>query len=407
MVNSIDVKKFTSGVSSIIILCVFLYPPVIWAYTQLNLAIRIVQIFLGIMIFLVYVMDKIKEFKCGEFKSKFIIMLIIYYIYLFIVTYINDGRIVNLCSQAMQFVIFCMYLELVIKYNLNTIYSKCFWILYLNVSINLLTLIFLKNGVYSTVYFDNNYFLGYDNQHINYFLPLMILNIMRYKSYKKDKILTIIVISIVILSTFIIKSGMTTIMVLGLSIFSLLIIYDNNKFSKFLINNRFFNYFYLLSFDILLNIGIVTFNIQKYFSFIIEKILNKSVTLSNRIYIWESTINLIRTKPIFGRGMQEYSQRALMMGFGENSPAGLHSHNRFLEVLYSGGLVLFSFFVYILIYIGSFLEEFKDSIQTKIIVLGLIIYLFGMITEFYSYSIFFWGLMLMAEKIEYLVPKEK
>lgn len=405
---AIDIKKFTSGVPAIIILIVFLYPPVIWNFYNINLMIRIMQISLGILISFIYISDFLKDYKKNRIKPSIIIIaLVVYYLYLGTVTFINNGRFINTMALGMQFVFFCMYLDLVIRHNLNTIYTTCFNILQSYLIINLISVIIMPNGLYMTEYFSNNYFLGYDNQNINFILPTMMLALLRHLKYKENKKQTIIIMIISMLTAVIIWSSMTIIMVFGFCLFSAMIIFDKNKFLQKIFNSKLMNYFVLLGTNMALCIGIVFFNIQKYFSFIIEFVLRKSTNLSNRTYIWEKTIYYIKERFIFGHGTEEYNIKAVKMGFGESSPAGLHSHNRFLEVTYTGGIILLAIYLFMLIYIGFKLNKHKNKVVTKVLAFGLFIYLFGMITEFYAYSIFLWGFIIMAERIKYFVQNDE
>lgn len=405
---TIDIKKFTSGVPAIIILIVFLYPPVIWNFPNVNSMIRMIQFSLGVLITFVYFSEFIMNYKKSKTKvSIIIIALIVYYLYLGTVTFINNGRFIATMALGMQFVLFCMYLDLVIKHNINTIYTTCFNILQAYLIINFIAIIIMPNGLYKTEYFSNNYFLGYDNQNINFILPTMVLALLRHLKFKENKKQTIIIMIISMLTAVIIWSSMTIIMVFGFCLFSAMIIFDKNEFLQKIFNSKLMNYFVLLGTNIALCIGIVFFNIQKYFSFIIETVLRKSTSLSSRTYIWEKTIDYIGKRFIFGYGTEEYHVKAVKMGFEESSSAGLHSHNRFLEVTYTGGIILLAIYLFMLIYIGFKLNKYKNDAVTKVLAFSLFIYLFGMITEFYTYSIFLWGFMIMAERIKYFVQNNE
>ncbi|OBR89893.1 hypothetical protein CLRAG_38700 [Clostridium ragsdalei P11] len=106
-------------------------------------------------------------------------------------------------------------------------------------------------------------------------------------------------------------------------------------------------YFKLSVVAVLLNISIVFFNIQDKLSFLIECILQKSLTFTGRTYIWKINLEQIRQSWIIGYG---YGYRAV--GF-------FYAHNAILEFLIEGGIVLLVAFIWVVVIVG--LKNKKDN----------------------------------------------
>lgn len=86
-------------------------------------------------------------------------------------------------------------------------------------------------------------------------------------------------------------------------------------------------------------IGMLCFHVQQYFAFLIEGILHKSLTLTNRIYIWPSVLEVIKNYPVTGIG---YTPLAYTRSFLNN---GDHSHNQVLELLMRGGVIALGLYI--------------------------------------------------------------
>ena len=170
-------------------------------------------------------------------------------------------------------------------------------------------------------------------------------------------------------------------------------------FEKFL-SAKIFNMRNYLIINGALVFGIVVMKVQNLFSFIIVDILGKDITLTGRIYIWDKVIGYIAENPIFGYGVETYTERLVKMYMGhsswQNNYAALHSHCRYLETLYRGGIILFGIYLSILILATKKLMQFKNTIFSKIMSISIFAYLTGMMTEWYDYCPMLWVFLVMA-----------
>jgi len=94
---------------------------------------------------------------------------------------------------------------------------------------------------------------------------------------------------------------------------------------------------------ITINILVVVFKIQKYFSFFITQILGRSNTLTGRTEIWDFALEIIKRSPFFGYGVNN-SFGAFVPFMGQKWQA----HNQYLQLMYDGGgfaTILFVVFI--------------------------------------------------------------
>lgn len=359
------------------------------------------EIFL-ILKFLIYIYLLISYFKyIKKFDfSKIALLAIIYYMIMIAATFFNDGMLNSVMRQGIEFVFVCIFIDLLLKENINIFFEAVLPFFEIVVFLNLLSVIIFPDGLYASEYsyYGSYFLLGYDNQMINYILPAIIISLINYTIYKNKKNLwRLISILICSLATELwVWSGMSLLIVCACIIFTII---TQTKFVNF---TKIHNIIVYMGCYVLLWYGIVIARLQEHFEYIIVNILKKPITLSMRTVIWERGIALIKKKPWLGYGKEEYAKRAIKLGFKENAPAGLHMHNRILEILYRGGIPMLLVFILMLTYSGKKLWDMRKSIIAKILCFGIFIYMFGMITEYYDYSFFFFGFMVMAENIKIL-----
>lgn len=342
------------------------------------------------------------NFTITNFKKKRIcILMIIYYTFFLIVTFINQGMVKALATQAIQFIGFALYMDIVAKNNPKQIFKSALNILTLYVFFNCIIVYVIPDGLYETEYFSNNYLLGYDNQNINFILPTMVLVLLKNQCYKKCKAQVIFTYVLSWLTAIKIWSGMTLVVV---SLMTIVAVFCFRKkeglIQRHIFQGWIFNFWNFLIADLVMNFALVVLRVQYYFSYIIGDVLHKDLTLTGRTYIWDQTFEFIKENPIFGYGKEHYELRAVKYGVKEDSPFGLHAHNRFLETIYSGGIVLFGIFMFIMFYAASCLKKYKNTMFAKILSIGIFIYLIGMLTEYYDYCLFLWGFFVIAENAD-------
>lgn len=105
------------------------------------------------------------------------------------------------------------------------------------------------------------------------------------------------------------------------------------------------SYIYLIG-SVLTTLLVVVFRVQEHLGFIVTGLFGKSLTLSGRAPVWDFVMSSIDTGHLLaGRGVSGYQM--IFVGGRQF----YHTHNMYLELVFSGGLVaLFLFIVLLLLY---------------------------------------------------------
>lgn len=90
--------------------------------------------------------------------------------------------------------------------------------------------------------------------------------------------------------------------------------------------------------------SVIYFNIQEWFEWLIINVLQRDLSLTGRLTVWENTIQAIISKPFWGWGqIDSFEAWRLFV-------VAAHPHNQFLYIAFQGGLVAFGLFVFFLFY---------------------------------------------------------
>lgn len=397
---SISEKKLCSGYWTVFFLLIFLEPAsfIDFYITDTIYQIANAALFLVVFVFFFRLYD-VGVIKRNNWKTaRVTCLLLIYYVYLILITVLNNGRAESCLMQMIRFGGLCMYTDMILKNNPKILFKTELNILIIYITIDFLSCCFFPNGIYSTEHFDNNFFLGYDNQNINFIFPALVLVLLKHQYIKKCKAQIVYVYVIALLTVFKVWSAMSMIMVTCMSLCALFFLKrEKGSFATRILNWKIFRLSHLIVFNLISNFSLVVLSIQTHIEFYLYTVLHKTASLSGRTVIWERNIARIKRNPIFGYGKEKITEHALNLGFHANDIAGLHAHNRILETLYTGGLILFSIYMYILFYTANCLKSIQKTFWAKILSIGIFLYLMGMLTEQYEYCPFFWVFLVMAE----------
>ena len=331
--------------------------------------------------------------------SNIIFLIAIYYLYQIIVTACLGGDLRSIVMTSVQFSSLCLLAEICITKNKIQYINIMTFIMEIYIYINFITIIVFPEGMYRTISTNNqyNWFLGYKNQLINFMLPALMFSIINYyytskkKNMLKNKV-RMIALFICCIATAVIQWSAATLVIIFIMCMYVLL--------RKALSTKIFNFKTYLLTNIILTFSIVVLRIQNLFSFIIVDILNKDITLTGRVYIWDKVMYYISQNFVLGYGVEDYSYRLLKMQFGNiywlSNYAALHAHCRFLEVFYRGGIILLAIYVLILILTSKKLVSNKDTIFSMILSVSLFAYLTGMMTEWYDYSPLFFVMIVMA-----------
>lgn len=294
---------------------------------------------------------------------KLLMLLSVYFVLILGTTIINNGSIRSVIMISYPIIGTILLFSIGVHKNKESLIKAFVWLFYILVIINFLDAILFKD--LSSEYSTNYFFLAGKNQlAVSFAVGFSFIKIYYEKNKtKKRRFLLISYLIIISLTAIFSKSGTCIIsiaLLLGLNYFSFL-----KKITTP------FNIFigYLIFF-----IGIIIFQIQNYFKFLIVDILHKDITFTYRTIIWEKALEEIKKFPLFGHGVHQdinYFQVKLFYSGGEF----LHNftaHNQIIQHLYEFGILT----TLVLIYIYFFCCFRKNKNKNFIYIFNTIIVIF-------------------------------
>lgn len=136
---------------------------------------------------------------------------------------------------------------------------------------------------------------------------------------------------------------------------------------------------------VILEIVVVFMRRINIFSDIIESLLNRDVTLTNRTFIWDAAMKVIRTSPVFGDGLRALEDSKLVVGGFQAS----HAHNAFLDILMKCGIVGAALLV-LIVYL-CMRQQFKMKSSALGAILGMTLGAFliaGIVGELWNFGFY-------------------
>lgn len=127
----------------------------------------------------------------------------------------------------------------------------------------------------------------------------------------------------------------------------------------------------------------VILRVQDLFSVLIVDILHKSLTLSDRTYIWDAAMRSIASHPVFGVGVgsQLTANVHLVLPYLEKDT---FAHDTYLDILLMGGVpALISFFSMVFLTRNTYLSIRHVEVYHKLAWLGLTLYLIASVFDIY------------------------
>ena len=199
------------------------------------------------------------------------------------------------------------------------------------------------------------YFLGNENGIIFYALPAMLLAFIYIR--KERKYLRGILLILACLANEIIVWCATAIV--GLAVAGLVILFSLKRKRRV---NYYLIFFVILAADVVVSV-LRSFDQYSIFIYIINNLLQKSMTLTRRTYIWERAMALIPSALGTGLGRGDHIfYRGSMV----------HAHNEYFQVLLVGGIPLLILLLILLLYLGKIINRNRRVTYANLMILAMI-----------------------------------
>lgn len=315
---------------------------------------------------------------------------------IFVFTIFNKGlfnyELKNLLSLISLVFLIHLYSE-----KFNTLLNALMLHFEICIYTNLMTLILFPErlfGRYVAAYgYTFEWFLGPRNSFINWLLPGLVIALL-YRTYNRKSYRWRVLIGAII-ATQIFQTS-STLLVSSTIFLTLILVPCLNSFFKPMIC------FFV---SLVVQFIIVILNNVDFLAPIIEGVLGKDLTFTNRTMIWENAVSNINLK---GYGVLDPIKVASKLGnFGDYVWVGAtHAHDQLLNLAFQGGFI--SLFLTILIYFVDFkkLEIFWESLNARILAFALFSYIVAGYTEVTN-NLLLQLIVILPLFIENLVNAEK
>ena len=385
MTNNESIKKKQGTKTrflSFVCICAILFsffPTGILSYVPLiDRYIRLVQ-FAGLACIVVYFLFSARLVVVNRgILYAFAILLIELFTTLF-----RDGSVVKVLFETIRFVGIIWMITNEGRNSFSRIYDYLIAVLYGMGIFSLLYSIFINVS--------NTSLFGLEGELSNYAIPIIaILYMDSIRRNRLQKILYYIFAAVMIYCMlFVIDSSTAkvgSVLIVGLVLF--------DRFAKKVNPTKFF-WIFVICFLL-----IVIFRITNYFGFIIEDVLQESITLHKRTYAWDYAIDLIKESPIWGYGYIE-SMYQYSIIYKVTNGWFAHPHNELLRLYLLGGLFNVISAVGMMFYTAKRLNRYYQYKSIRIITYALFTMLIMSIVEtcFNSYFYLLIGFAYSAQAI--------
>lgn len=357
----------------------------------INKIVKILAVVINGILFLAYIVNR-------KYTKYAIILFIIFLVELIATLLSKNGDIVTFLELYGRILGYSMYLEKSFSKNPNSSVKTLYWILWVLVLINFMTIILFPNGLYFSARYSNNWFFMYDNTHIVWYIAALLICHIDAFINKKRMISAAILYIMVTYSVFYCMSSTSIVAYL---VFLLYVIFHKTLYKVKTMNYK----TYLLIFMVF-NILFVFLRVQNIFSWFIVDVLGKSLTFTGRTIIWDKVMKFISLRPLIGYGMESAGVFTSKM----NSIFFTHAHNTLLDISYKGGIISGVCFFVILLNIGKELKKCKYRKMVAFISIALLSCFIMMIFEAREEKIGLYIILTVASCVNYfkkIIPVKK
>jgi O-antigen ligase len=201
---------------------------------------------------------------------------------------------------------------------------------------DLLSIVFVPNGLYVSELYTDNWILGYKSSRV-YIAVMPLLLFAALNDYIENGKLTFVfhLLSLLGIADVFLSKGTGGTAATAL-LYGLIVIYDLfRKYRLMGLVNRVLKPKVMLPIIAILVLMFAIFQKFDILEFIIVGILHKNMTLTNRTKIWTACLELFKTSPIIGKGYIISDQFIELTGVR----GGTQPHNQVLSLLVYSGIV--------------------------------------------------------------------
>lgn len=378
-------KKNINFIGLVLVCILFFKPLAINSLSQYN-TLNNLWDYARILLFLVLMFKLFSKHKFSRSLIKVISCNLIF----LISTLLGGGNMRGMIVQIASILGFCFLIELEGRKDVRRFCLALFYGVSILIVLHTILMLIYPDGLgYDTTYWNKIYFLASKNGLVKFFFPAIVSG-LTYAELNKKKMPKTVIFMITLCFTLSIVIQSTT-SAIGIAI--CVLIYLINKFpnAKKIINIRRLSYFLIV---FVFFMCILAFNgwLNTIIGLFVD--IDKAKNYYDRIYIWQSSIQMIKNKFILGYGMPFNGGHINVNG------KYMYSHNGFLEFFLYGGLVGFILSISMYFDVLKSRNLFKQYSNCVPVLCGIIGFIFMMITESHISTISYWGFFVLFDALK-------
>lgn len=310
------------------------------------------------------------------------VMIGVYQALLLVAMYVDHsgGSLYRWVFDSASVAAICLLVDQATDADPKALVSGLFYLLGILCTINLITVVLFPGGMSYTNTADC-YFLGLDNSHAFFILPLLPMALLYAWNRRWPwwaQLLMVVFFSLSLYITWTV-TGM-----LSATVFIVLFLLYRVKGSSCVCNICVYYAGIALVFLLF-----VVFQVTDKFAFLIEGVLHKSLTLSSRLPLWDIALGCVKASPLLGHG--PVTSDGMMEIAGQ-----INCHNMILQCLFDTGLVGTAVYLAALGLLIRPLMKLRRNFAGYILAAGICAYLLLLQAESLVWESQFYTLLILA-----------
>lgn len=378
-------KKTINFIGLISVCMLFFKPLAINSLPKYNIVNNLWD-YARILLFIILMFMLFSKFKVSRVLIKVIGCNLIF----LVSTFFSGGNVRGMLVQTASILGFCFLIEIEGRKDIKRLCQALFYALSILIILHTIFMIVYPDGLgYDTTYWNKIYFLASKNGLVKFFFPAIVSG-LTYAELNEEKMPK----SVIFMTTlcFILSVAIqSTTSAIGIAICVLLYIINKFPNAKKIINIR-----QLSNLLILLVFIVCILAFKGWLNAIIGLFVDieKASNYYDRVYIWQSAIQMIKNKFLLGYGMPFNGGHINVNG------KYMYSHNGFLELFLYGGLIGFLLSISLCFDVLKSRTIFKQYSNCIPVLCGIIGFLVMMITESHISTISYWGFFVLFASLK-------
>ncbi len=266
----------------------------------------------------------LKEVIRSRYLSKAAIALIAMECWMLAEVVLHQGFQGFAMVGIMSVLVVCALIEIQMRQHASKVLEAFLIVYELLISVNFVSMLVYPNGIYYTLMQEwDNWFIGYRNMFVLYFIPALVLELI--KKHTGGSVIRYYVMLAICTASMVMSGSKTGL----LCILIFLVLGLTEMYRRRACNILFVTFISLGAF-----VSIVLLGLQRFFISIFE-LLGRDITFTGRVTIWQNAIESIRQNLILGYGMPSVEVRYEMLELY----TAITAHNFILEVVFCFGIV--------------------------------------------------------------------